>query len=95
MANSKDVVGKTSTGFEFSIKKSMLNNAEFLECYSKIQNGDNLKMFELMDIAFGEDQKKDLYDHIRDEDGIVPMDVLGEELTEIFDVLGKAQETKN
>lgn len=86
--------GKTSSGFEYSVKKAMLNNAEFLESFAKVQNGDNLRMFELMDIAFGEEQKKALYNHVRDEEGIVPLDTLATELAEIFEQLGKDEGAK-
>ena len=92
---SEMVTGKTSSGFEFSILKKMLNNAEFLEAFAEVQNGDTMKIFDLVKKTLGQDQKQRLYDHIRDEDGCVPTEVLANEFAEIVSTLGEASETKN
>lgn len=92
---SETVTGKTSSGFEFSILKKMLNNAEFLEAFAEVQNGDTMKIFDLVKKTLGQDQKQRLYDHIRDEDGCVPTDVLANEFAEIVSALSEASETKN
>lgn len=95
MAKKGIVSGTTSTGFEYSVKKAMLENAEFLELFAKVQDGDQLKIFELIELSLGSDQKKALYDHVRDEDGMVPVEALSSETAEIFEELGKDDSTKN
>ena len=95
MANIELVKGRTSTGFDFSVKKNLLENIEFLELYAKVQDGDSMKMFQLLDMVLGEAQKKDLYDHVRNDDGDVLIDPLTKELTDIFDRLGEVDATKN
>lgn len=95
MADHKVIKGATSSGFEYSVVADMLKNAEFLELFAKVQGGDTLKSFDLIEMALGADQKKKLYDHIRNEDGIVLIDTLTEEITEIFEELGKDNDVKN
>ena len=43
----------------------------------------------------GKEQKQALYEHIRDDSGIVQVEDLTAELTNIFDALAEADETKN
>ena len=95
MAKNGIVKGKTSTGFEFEVKKAMLNNAEFLELFAQVQDGDQMKVFALIELALGKEQKGRLYDHVRDEDGIVPVDLLSNEAGEIFNALGSDNDLKN
>lgn len=89
------IKGKTSTGFAYSVKKKMLTNAEFLELFAKVNDGDQMKVFDLIEVSLGKEQKAKLYDHVRDEDGIVPLEALSDELTEIFDEIGKDEDAKN
>ena len=89
------IKGKTSKGFSYTVSRKQLNNAEFLELFAKVQNGENLKAFELCEIVLGKEQKKALYDFIRDEYGVVPVDVLAAEMEDIYTALGQSDETKN
>ena len=88
------VKGKTKTGFEYKVDKNMLNDAEFLESFCAIRKGDNTEIFALIGKMLGKDQKKALYDHVRTEDGQVPLDALTDEVVEIFAALGEDDETK-
>lgn len=92
---SEVITGKTQSGFEFGVLKKMLTNAEFLELFADVQNGDANGIFELVRLTLGKDQKKKLYDHVRDEDGCVPVETLASEFAEIVTALGEARETKN
>lgn len=89
------VQGTTRTGFEFEVDKDQLTNAEFLEKFSEMQHGDSLMVFELLAVTLGKDQKKKLYDHCRNEKGMVPVEALTDELTDIFGAMTEADETKN
>lgn len=89
------VKGKTRTGFKFTCDGRLMHNVEFLEEFAAVQKGDGLEVFDLIRRILGEDQKKALYDHIRDEEGIVPLEAMKEELSDIFDALAEAEETKN
>lgn len=89
------VKGKTKTGFKFTCDSRLMQNVEFLEEFAAVQSGDGLEVFNLIKRILGEDQKKALYEHIRDEEGIVPVDAMKDELADIFEALAEANETKN
>lgn len=88
------VKGKTETGFEFEIDREVLEDAEFLELYGE-QEKDGRNLFAFIECAIGKDQKKRLYDHIRNEKGRVPMDKLRSEVGDILLSLAENPETKN
>lgn len=89
------VKGKTRTGFKFTCDGKLMHDVEFLEEFAAVQNGDGLEVFNLITKILGAEQKKALYNHIRNDDGIVTVEALHEELGDIFDALGEADETKN
>lgn len=90
------VKGKTSTGFEFEVDKDQLTNVEFLEKFAEMQNGgDMAATFGLIQITLGDKQKKKLYDHCRNKKGMVPIEAVTAELSDIFLTLSGSVETKN
>lgn len=89
------VKGKTKTGFKFEVDKDQLSNWELLEKIAEMQHGDGMAAFEVLGILLGKDQKKRLYDHCRDDKGMVPVDAITAELTDITNALAEANETKN
>lgn len=89
------VKGTTETGFAFSVNEKKLNDAEFLELFARTQKADNLAVFELIEATLGAEQKKALYEHCRDKDGIVPVDKLSAEIGEIFKAMAEHPKTKN
>ena len=91
------ITGKTGTGFEYSIDNDCLKDAEFLELYAEVSKGGEggMRIFELLNNIFGNEQKKKLYDHCRNESGRVPIDALTAEITDVFTALGENPATKN
>lgn len=80
----KVITGKTKTGFEYEIDKKILNDYEFLEEIDNI--GKNpLIIIKLLKRLLKEEQLEKLKEHIRNEEGIVPIDKMEKELTDIFD----------
>ena len=75
--------GKTKSGFSFSISDETLNNYELLEVISVVDDNP-LKLPQLMNMLLGSEQAKKLKDHVRTENGFVPMDVIQGEIMEIF-----------
>lgn len=86
--------GKTKSGFKYSVDKATLNDAEFLEAFCKVRKGDNMEIFNMIETVLGKEQKASLYEHVRDKDGRVPLDVLTNEVSEILAALGENEETK-
>lgn len=78
------ITGKTKTGFEYEIDKKILNDYEFLEEIDNI--GKNpLIIIKLLKRLLKEEQLEKLKEHIRNEEGIVQIDKMEKELTDIFD----------
>ena len=73
----KTIRGVTSTGFAFEITKERLENYELLEVIAEVDTNPAVlpKVVKLM---------LDLKNHVRTADGIVPLDKMGAEISEIF-----------
>lgn len=83
---------KTSTGFEFEVTKDALNNMELLDALAELQetNGEDITLMgRLITMLLGREGKKALYDHVREEDGRVPVDKTTAEMTEIFNLMSE------
>lgn len=81
--------GTTSSGFKFKVKDEALDNMELVDALeaSDDENEAPLAMSRICKLLLGEDKKK-LYDHVRLEDGRVPTEAIGREVTEIFQLMG-------
>ena len=75
--------GKTKSGFEFEITQESLNNFELLEVIADLDSSP-LLLPKLVKMLLGEEQATKLYDHVRNERGVVPTDLISEEITDIF-----------
>lgn len=81
--------GKTDSGFEFEIEESRLDDMEVLDLMCEIDRDNIAVMPELSDTLFGKKQKKKLYDHLRTEQGNVPIEAFVNEVTEILNKAGE------
>ena len=75
--------GKTKSGFEYEIPDEALNNFELLEALSEVE-GNPMKLPLVVTLLLGSEQKKRLFDHLRTETGVVPTDIVSNEILEIF-----------
>lgn len=79
--------GKTSTGFEFDIEDERLDDMELVDIMAEIDEKP-LLMPKLCKMILGEEQKKRLYDHLRSDDGRVPIEATTNAIQEIFNSPG-------
>ena len=79
--------GKTSMGFEFDIEDERLDDMELVDIMAEIDENP-LLMPKLCKMLLGEEQKKRLYDHLRSEDGRVPIEATTNAIQEIFNSPG-------
>lgn len=86
------LTGKTETGFEYKIPKKSLNNYELVENISDLEENP-LLITSIVNQLLGKEQAKNLKAHVRNEEGIVSIDKMNAEITDIFKNSGK--ETKN
>lgn len=90
-AKEKWIEGETQTGFAFSIMQNALNNFELVEYFQEMDENPFV-LPKIIEMLLGKEQKKALYDHVRDKDGMVPADAIE---AEIADILGASTELKN
>lgn len=76
--------GKTKSGFTYSVNDKMGDDMELLEALAKLDQGDVTVVPMVLDRILGEKQKRKLYDHVREEDGRVPITRISTELADIF-----------
>lgn len=81
--NKDTIKGVTKSGFEFEITKERLNNFELIEVFAEVDNNP-LLLPKALNLLLGKEQKEKLYDHLRTSEDIVPADLVGQEIVEIF-----------
>lgn len=84
--------GKTKSGFKFEIDEMIADDLELLEEIAKVDK-DVTVFPDVLERILGVDQKKSLYDHLRNEHGRVSTQAAVDEFTEIMNIAG--EETKN
>ena len=77
------IKGKTSSGFEYEILEEQLNNYELLESIAELEE-NALALPKVVNMLLGKEQKNKLTKHLRTKDGMVPLDKMMNEITEIF-----------
>lgn len=82
------VKGITKSGFTFEVNKEAFNNMELLDALNEMDK-NLLAVPHVCKMLLGENGKKALYDHLRLEDGRVPVDAVTEEIKDIFISIGK------
>lgn len=80
-----------SCGFEADIDETAVNDMEFLDALSDMQHGDPTGLSVMCNILMNKNDKKRLYDAVRDENGRATVDKVGEQLTEL---LGQLKDKK-
>ena len=86
------IKGKTSSGFNFTISKDVINDYELVENLGELEDNP-LILGKIVRQILGKEQTAKLKDHIRNENGIVPTNKMTKEIIEIFKNAG--EETKN
>ena len=86
------VKGKTESGFEFEIDEQAVNDMRVIDAIVEVEEGNLGGVSRLISLLFTKEQKKVFYDHLRLENGRVPLDTASKE---IFEILGYNGETKN
>lgn len=81
---------KTESGFECEINENVLDDAEILDVFVELDDGNPVHITTAVKKILRDDYKR-LYDHIRTEDDRVPLTALAAEMAEI---VSKASEIK-
>lgn len=83
----------TKSGFEIDFNTESLDSMEVLDELTSMEDGDIFAVSRLCKMILSKEDRKRLYDHVRDESGRVPFAKISEEITETFLLCG--QEGKN
>lgn len=76
-----------SNGFKVSISESAMDNMELVDALAEMSDENPLGVSKVCSMVLG-DNKKALYDHIRTEDGRVPVEKVSNAIKEIFEAFG-------
>lgn len=77
------IEGKTKSGFVYAIDENNVDQ-EFLDALSEAEEGNPLKVSKALRLLLGEEQRKRLYDHLRNEKGKVPVQAVSEAFRDIL-----------
>lgn len=89
------IKGTTESGFKFQIDPEDVNDIEFLERLGIAFNDDMTKVPGILTEILGAEQRKLLYDHLRNDRGKVPIDAVMNEFGEILTIANESKEGKN
>lgn len=76
---------KTETGFVCTVNDDALNDVELLDAILDMESGEPVSIRSIVDRVIGSDGRKELYNHVRNDKGIVQVDAIMDELKCIFD----------
>lgn len=80
--------GKTSSGFTFELDDNVMDNMELVDQLSELNSENPYAISKIIMLLLGEGQRKALYDHLRTEDGRVPVMQAAKEINDIFNAAG-------
>lgn len=87
------IKGTTTSGFEFVIDETRLDDMEFIDALAEAEE-NALSISKVVKLLLDPNTKARLYDHIRTEDGRVPVEAMGREVADIFKVASESNEIK-
>ena len=83
------VEGKLKSGYEYKIENHVLDNMELLDAIAEVDQNP-MVLSKVLKMLLGEEQRKKLYDHLRDpKNGNVPIVAVSDAVAEIFSGSGQ------
>lgn len=79
------IKGTTKSGFKFEIQEEIFDDYELLETLVDADNGDNMAIFQAIDMILDGAQKDKMKEHVRNEKGRVPASAMVKELMDIME----------
>lgn len=81
--------GKLKNGFSFDVDENALDNMELIDAMAEAQEENPAMFSKAVLLLLGKEQRKKLYDHIRDDNGRVSVEAVTNSFVEIFEALGE------
>lgn len=82
------ITGTTKQGFAFEVDRNVIDDMELLEQIAACDENP-MALAKVTKMILGEEQRKRLYDHLRNEQGRVPIKEVSEAISDIFGAFGK------
>lgn len=82
--------GILKNGFEFEVDENVLDDMELIDALSESQGENPLAISEVTKKLLGKEQRKRLYDHLRRDNGTVPIEEVSDAVVEMIEALGEA-----
>lgn len=79
---------KIECGFACELQENVLDNMELLERLVEVEEGHPAALIPALDMILGQEQRNALYDHLRTEDGRVPVKDTTRALAQIIKAAG-------
>ena len=89
------VKGKTSTGFEFSVDETLLQNYRFVKRLAHVAKNDYTEFFDLFTEILGESQEEALIQYLEEKNGQATTEQMAKEFADILKVMQENAPTKN
>lgn len=80
---------KLSSGLELEMDEKVMDNMELVDTLAEAADEDPLAVSRMVKLVLGAENRKKLYDHLRTEDGRVPVAQVSDALKEIFEAFGE------
>lgn len=77
--------GETTNGFKFSVEDNVLDDMELVDAMAEAEDGEPKAVSLVVEKILGKEQRKKLYDHVREKDGRVPTEPVMKAIGEIID----------
>lgn len=77
------ITGKTKTGFSYQIQKEQVEDYEFIELIGEVEENPTV-LPKMLKMLFGKEQTEKLKEHLRTEDGFVPITAMVEVFGEVL-----------
>lgn len=79
--------GKTKSGFHYQIPEDVYDDIELVESLAQMYAGDLTAVPTVIEMVLGKEQKKQLYDHLRDDRGRTKATLVMNEMEEMLAAL--------
>lgn len=84
------IKGQTSSGFDYELPENAIDNMELIDALAETTENNPIAVSRVCRLFLGESLRRRLYDHLRTEDGRVPIEAISNELRELFAAYGEA-----
>lgn len=79
---------KLENGLELEVNEANLNNMELVDALAEMEEDDALAISKVVKLLLGDANRKKLYNHLRDENGSVPIEKVVNSVEEVLNKLG-------